>query len=369
MAQTLPAGATVAFNVGVTAFPAATYQWFFNVGSATPVAISGATSSRYVLSNVQSANGGNYSCKVTNSSGVTSTNQVQLSVLSSPANPGHLINLSILSNISGSLSMGFVLGGAGTSGSINVLIRGVGPAIGPGTVFNVGGIMVDPTLSVLQQTDHTKSFANAGWGSNQAAVTAADNATGAFALTNAASADSALVASLSGVGGGYSATVAGKTGDSGNALTEVYDASGAFVATNPRLINLSCLTNISAGSTLDVGFVIGGTTAKTVLIRASGPAIGPGTLFNVGGVMADPQVIVSASATANIVLAANAGWGGDAVLTSVGNSLGAFAYTNAASKDSATIVTLEPGIPYAVQVNSASGGGGTVLVEIYDLNP
>ena len=98
---------------------------------------------------------------MTNGNGVVSTNQVQLSVLSSPATPGHLVNLSILSNVSGSLSMGFVLGGTGTSGSIPVLIRGVGPAIGPGTVFNVGGVMIDPTLSVVQQTDHTKSFTNA----------------------------------------------------------------------------------------------------------------------------------------------------------------------------------------------------------------
>ena len=63
VAQTLPAGATVAFNVVAAGFPAITgYQWYFNVGSNTPAPISGATSSaRYVLSNVQAANGGNYS--------------------------------------------------------------------------------------------------------------------------------------------------------------------------------------------------------------------------------------------------------------------------------------------------------------------
>ena len=134
-----------------------------------------------------------------------------------------------------------------------------------------------------------------------------------------------------------------------------------------------CLTNISfAGNTLDVGFVIGGTTAKTVFIRASGPAIGPGTLFNVGGVMADPQVIVSASATANIQIASNAGWGGDAVLTcGIGNSTWRSSPTRDANQQGFGChrMTLEPGVPYAVQVNSASGGGGNVLVEIYDVNP
>jgi hypothetical protein len=71
----------------------------------------------------------------------------------------------------------------------------------------------------------------------------------------------------------------------------------------------------------------------------------------------------------NIAIASNAGWGGDATLTAIGNGLGAFAYTNPNSLDSAAIVTLEPAVPYAVQVNSATGGGGNVLVEIYDVNP
>ena len=63
----------------------------------------------------------------------------------------------------------------------------------------------------------------------------------------------------------------------------------------------------------------------------------------------------------------NTGWGGDAVLSSVAASIGAFAFASATSKDSATVVTLQPNVPFAVQVSSASGGGGTVLVELYEV--
>src|SRR6185437_5515596 len=178
--------------------------------------------------------------------------------------------------------------------------------------------------------------------------------------------DSALVESLQPVAGGYSATVTGASGDGGNALTEVYDDTTSYTATSTRLLNLSCLTNIPAGGTIDVGFVIGGTTAKTVFIRASGPtlAVAP---FNIGGTMADPQISVLPSAAGSAVISANAAWGGDSLLSSVAGSIGAFAFAGPTTKDSATVVTLEPGVPYAVQVNSASGGGGQVLVEIYEV--
>jgi hypothetical protein len=327
--------------------------------------IPGATSATLMVTNASGQTAGSYVCTASNSSGSTNCQLATLTVTST-ANPGRLVNLSMLSSISGSLGMGFVIGGAGTSGNETLLIRAVGPSIGPGTLFNVGGIMPDPTLTVVQQTNNAISFKNAGWGANQASVAAADSATGAFALTDPTTKDSALVQSLPAVGGGYSATVAGASGDGGYALTEVYDDTSNYTAASTRLLNLSCLTKIPAGGTIDVGFVIGGTTAMTLFIRASGPtlAVAP---FNLAGTMADPQVSVLPSAAGSAVISANAGWGGDPVLASVAATVGAFAFASATSLDSATVVTLEPNVPYAVQVNSASGGGGTVLVELYEV--
>ena len=341
--------------------PAPTYQWFRN---GAPV--SGATSSLLVVGNSSSANAGNYTLTATNSLGAATSNPAALTV-SSTTNPGRLINLSILSYIQGSLSMGFVTGGTGTSGLEPLLIRGVGPSIGPGTAFAVPGVMIDPTLTVVQQSNHTTVAADSGWGtpaSNATAVQTADAATGAFALTNTSSLDSAVVANLPGVGGGYSATVTGASGDNGWALTEVYDDTAAYSPTSTRLINLSCLTSILTAGTLDVGFVIGGTTAKTVLVRVGGPALN--TLYGIGGVMPDPQLQVSPLSNSSTVLVLNAGWGGNTQIAAAAASVGAYTFPSASSLDSAALVTLPPGA-YTVQVNSTSGAGGTVLVEIYEV--
>ena len=359
--QTVATGSTVVFSAAVSGSPAPTLQW--NLGGAP---VSGGNGPVLVVGNASSANAGSYTLTATNYSGAATSNPATLTV-SSTTNPGRLINLSILSFIQGSLSMGFVTGGAGTSGVEPLLIRGVGPSIGPGTAFGVPGVMIDPTLTVVQQSNHATVASNSGWGnpaSNAAAVQTADAATGAFALTNTSSLDSAVVANLAGVGGGYSATVAGASGDNGWALTEVYDDTATYSLTSTRLINLSCLTSILTGGTLDVGFVIGGTTAKTVLVRVGGPALT--TLYNIGGAMPDPQLQVSPLSNSATVLALNAGWGGNPVIASVAGNVGAYTFPSASSLDSAALVTLPPGA-YTVQVNSKSGLGGTVLVEIYEV--
>src|ERR1019366_8352006 len=153
--------------------------------------------------------------------------------------PGRLVNLSVLSVVPGSLTMGFVVGGAGANGSENLLIRATGPALAK-PPFNVPGVMIDPTLTVVKQAGSVTIATNSGWGtpvSNQTQVTNTDAAVGAFALTDPPSLDSALVSALPISGGGYTATVAGKTGDSGYALTEVYDATaaGTYTLATPRL--------------------------------------------------------------------------------------------------------------------------------------
>jgi hypothetical protein len=79
--QTVNAGTSVTLTVATTGKPAPTYQWMLNGGT-----INGATSSTFVLNNVQSANAGSYSVSVTNSSGVIGSNTAMLTVnpVSSP---------------------------------------------------------------------------------------------------------------------------------------------------------------------------------------------------------------------------------------------------------------------------------------------
>jgi hypothetical protein len=361
--QTVAVGSTVTFAVAAGGSPAPTYQWQVNGAN-----ISGATEPTLLIVGASSADAGSYACVAANAAGTVTCLAATLSLVTT-ANPGRLINLSVLSDIQGSLSMGFVSGGVGTSGFEPLLIRGVGPSIGPGTAFNVPGVMTDPTLTVLRQTNHMAVASNSGWGtptSNATAVETADAATGAFALTNTSSLDSAVLVNLPSVAGGYSATVAGRAGDNGWALTEVYDDTANYTPASTRLTNLSCLTQIAPGGTLDVGFVIGGATAKTVLVRASGPSLSAAP-FNLSGTMPDPQLQVSPLSSSTTALVFNAGWGGDLELTKVANFVGAFQFISASSKDSAALITLQPGTAYDVQVSSTSGAGGTVLVEIYDV--
>jgi hypothetical protein len=181
-------------------------------------------------------------------------------------------------------------------------------------------------------------------------------------LTDSTSLDSALVKSLPVSPGGYTVQVSGKSGDFGNALTEVYDDSDNYTILMPRLVNVSCLNPVAAGGNLTVGFVIGGSTSETVLIRAAGPMLAN---FGVGEVMPDPQIVVR-PLNSTTVVGSNTGWAGNAQLSAAASTVGAFQFTDASSNDSAVIVTLAPG-GYTAQVNSVSGAHGNVLVEVYEL--
>jgi hypothetical protein len=129
-----------------------------------------------------------------------------------------LINVSCLQQVinQGTLSAGFTIGGATQE---TVLIRASGPAI---ALFGVPGAMADPMLSVYSGT--TVIASNAGWGSptsNQIAVASAESLTGAFAYTNSASHDSALVLTLQ--PGQYTIQAKSASGAAGSTLIEVYE--------------------------------------------------------------------------------------------------------------------------------------------------
>jgi hypothetical protein len=115
---------------------------------------------------------------------------------------------------------------------------------------------------------------------------------------------------------------------------------------------------------MTAGFVIGGTTAKTVLIRATGPAL---ALFGVEGTMPDPQLALHTSVNnQDTVLASNTGWGGDPQIAAVSASVGAFPLTNPASADSVVLTTLAPG-SYTAVASSVSGAAGVALIEVYEV--
>jgi hypothetical protein len=244
----------------------------------------------------------------------------------------------------------------GTAGSQSLLLRGSGPALVP---FAVTGTLPDPQLQLFSSADVLLGTNDAWEGGT--AISSAAAAVGAFHWTTPTSKDAALLETLP--EGAYTAQIAGESGDLGVALAEIYDAApaGSYTPTTPRIVNISVRAQVGTGANILIaGFYIGGSTSRTVLIRVSGPALGA---FGLAGTLGDPQMSLYSGSN---VLESNNGWGGSEQIADAAASVGAFAWKSPSSNDSAVLVTLPVG-PYTVQVSGADGGGGTALVEVYEV--
>jgi hypothetical protein len=351
--QTVTFGSTVVFNTEASGTPVS-FQWRKN-GSV----ISGATHSSLVLTTATAADAGTYSVVISNSAGETSSTTAALN-LTNDTNFGHLVNLSIRTHITADdpfFTVGTVVGGAGTSGSKPVLVRAVGPSL---AAFGLESAIADSRVDVY--ADAAILATNDDWSGDPALMTAFARV-GAFPLASSGSKDAAIY-NPNLLARDYTIQVRGVGDATGEVLAELYDATAAdaFTPTTPRLVNVSVRKQIDAGSSLTVGFVIGGNTARTVLVRAIGPGL---AVFGVPGTMPDPQLALFNSEPAKIV--ENNNWGGDPQVTSAGSAVGAFVIADPGSKDAMILTTLAPG-SYTAQVSGiANTGGGSALVEVYEV--
>ena len=344
VATTVGGGAT--FSVAATGDATVTYQWRKN-----QAAIAGATGPSFTLNDVQLADAGTYDVVVENGFSATISFPTPLTVTPVTV-PSRLANVSVR-GFTGpgaqSLVIGFVVGG---SGSESTLVRAVGPTLAE---FGVTGWLADPQLAVMGSAGQTVA-SNDNWGGSSALMTTFQQA-GAFPLV-AGSTDSALVTSLN--VGAYSAVVTGANNGSGIVLLEAYDADTA-AAPPARFVNISARGSAGTGTnSLAIGFVITGTTSKTLLIRGIGPSLAN---YGVTGVLASPQLTVFDSG--GNVLASNSGWGGTAALAAAFNSVYAFPLATS-SADAALLTTLPPGV-YSAQVTGAGAATGFALIEMYEL--
>jgi probable HAF family extracellular repeat protein len=266
-----------------------------------------------------------------------------------------LINISTRAQVGtdGNLLIpGFVVSGSGTE---TLLIRADGPSL---TLFNVPGVLSQPTLSVFDGGQHLIA-SNTGWGtySNPSQLAAVSAQVGAFAFQSN-SADCALIVSLS--PGQYTVQVSGVNNSTGVALAEIYEVA----TTGTRLENISARAQVGTGGNILIpGFVVAGSGTEQLLVRADGPGL---SQFSVPGVLSAPSLGVFDSNAK--MIASNTGWetaSDPAQIATVGDRVGAFALVQG-SADSAQIINLAPG-SYTIQVSGVNSTTGVALAEIYEV--
>jgi hypothetical protein len=147
--------------------------------------------------------------------------------------------------------------------------------------------------------------------------------------------------------GSYSVTVTNSSG----AVTSNPSTLTVTTALLSKLINVSTLG--SGGFTM--GFVVGGNTPKTVLVRGVGPTL---TTFGVQNPASQTTLTLYSGST---VIGTNAAWGTASNAAQTVGAGGSFPLL-VGSQDSALLVTLSPG-PYTAQVTA----NGAVLLEVYDI--
>lgn len=348
---TVAAGGTASFSVVATGTPAPTYQW-----RKDGTALSGATEATLRLSSVAAAQAGNYTVVVTNSAGSVTSSVAGLAL--TPASvppPSRLSNLSILTGLAtsgDSFTMGYVVGGVGTTDTKPLVIRAAGPSLG---ALGVTGTLDDPKIQTFAGSTATGENDNWGGATNIATAMAS---VGAFAYAAANSRDAAIATSVA--SGDNSVKVLAAGSGTGAVIAEIYDATpeASFTAATPRLINVSVLKHVGQG--LTAGFVVAGTAAKNVLIRAVGPGL---AAFGVAGLLADPKLELFDSGSRSI--ATNDNWGGTAALSAGFTQVGAFQLA-ASSRDAALLASLSPG-NYTVLVNGVGNTTGVALIEVYEV--
>lgn len=154
------------------------------------------------------------------------------------------------------------------------------------------------------------------------------------------------------VGGGCSGTGACTiTMNAAANVAAVFD----IPANIPRLTGISTRMGVLTGDNVLIGgFVIGGSTAKTIVVRARGPSLG------VSGALANPVLVLvpaSGSPLANDdwQTAPNAG------------SLQASGFAPADPHEAAIMATLVPGA-YTAVVAGAGGATGVAIVEVFEVD-
>ncbi|MDB6093094.1 MAG: hypothetical protein JWM32_656 [Verrucomicrobia bacterium] len=373
-------GASATFSVVASGTAPLTYQW-----SKAGGAISGATGSSLVLSNVQASDAGNYTVTISNAGGSVTSAPATLAVTASVIAPtistqphavtviaGSSASFSVLAGgtspftyqwsrnsapINGATSATFAIASAQPADAGNYAVTVSNSA---GSAISANALLTVTSVAVAIASQPQNSTAAMG-GTVSFSVIASGTPPFSYQwykdgmpIAGAISANLTLSAVTAADAGIYHAVV---TGGSGSVSSQPATLSIAAVGALPTtlLANLSVRTTLGAGQKLIPGFVTTGN--KILLLRLAGPTL---TALGLGlSGLPDPTLQVFDSASR--LIAENDDW--DPNLTTTFSQLGAFPFSTG-GKDSAVVATLSG--PNSAFASGKSGDAGIVLMELYD---
>lgn len=269
-----------------------------------------------------------------------------------PASTAPITSTSRIVNISTRMKVGtnddVLIGGFIITGtqSKKVILRAIGPSL---AASGIAGALSNPTMELHNSTGALIA-SNDDWQTSAQAPQIASSG-----IPPANPMESAIIATLA--PGSYTAIVRGVNNTTGIGLIEGYEL-GAGAA---KLVNISTRGYVATGDGVLIGgFIVQGSTAKKVLLRANGPSlgIGPGAISHV---LANPFLELRNSA-GNLV-ASNDNWGS----SSSAAQIAATGIPPTRAEESAIVATLAPG-SYSAVVRGVNNTTGVALVELYDLD-
>jgi hypothetical protein len=257
---------------------------------------------------------------------------------------------------------GFIIEGTGPK---TVILRAIGPELSA-PPYNIPNALADPTLELHNGTGALIAF-NDNWQTTiiGGVITANQvNTIQNSGYTPTQQSESAIIATLQ--PGNYTAIVRGENNTVGVALVEVYDIS---------LDTISVLGNIStrglvqtANNVMIGGFIVQGTGARRVIVRAIGPELSAPP-FNIPNALVNPTLELHGGSGA--LIARNDNWQttiiGGVITASQVSAIQNSGHAPTQATESAMIANLPAG-DYTAIVRGVNNTTGVALVEVYDLD-
>jgi len=256
---------------------------------------------------------------------------------------------------------GFIIEGTGPK---TVILRAIGPELSV-PPYNIPNVLADPTLELHNGTGALIA-SNDNWQTTiiGGVITASQvSAIQNSGYTPTQPSESAIIATLQ--PGNYTAIMRGKNNTVGVALVEVYDIG---LSTTSVLGNISTRGFVQTGNNVMIGgFIVQGTGAKRVIVRAIGPELSAPP-FNIPNALANPTLELHDGN--GRLIARNDNWQttiiGGIVTNSQVSAIQSSGHAPTQASESAVIANLVPD-NYTAIVRGVSNTTGVALVEVYDL--